>query len=105
MNPYIEASLPFDGGLRIDYVVDEDLWQLLCSRKVGAITDLPATKARVLQGFAHGIKLDYYTCVGLDGQFEPNLHPPYTEGMSGKLYLTEVATAYQKALLKYAEDN
>ena len=83
----------------------ENGWALLATPTFAGEIELPPLKQTFLELAANFIKLDYYACIGFDGEFEPDLHKAPVPGMSGKLYLAEVVTTYEKALLKYAEDN
>lgn len=102
----IHAQFPGQGDIKVTYDVDStDNWKITSCQKVKASHGLQGAKAGVLGEIANLIKLDYYVALGEDGRFTPDLHPPYTPGQAGKLYLIEVAQTYEKALLKYAEDN
>lgn len=96
---------PGDTGIMLEYEDYGSGWELSATSVLTGKTELPALKQRFLELAATLIKLDYYVCVGLDGEFEPDLHKAPASGMSGKLYLAEVVTTYEKALLKYAKDN
>lgn len=102
----VYVCFPGQGDIKVIYDVDStDNWKITSYQKVKASHGLQGAKAEVLGEIANLIKLDYYVALGEDGMFTPDLHPPYTPGQAGKLYLIEVAQAYEKALLKYAEDN
>lgn len=106
INATVRTTFPSRGDIKVSCdMCDTDMWVIAPCQKVKAEPGLVGAKREVLWWIAQCIKLDYYVCVGLDGEFEPDLHPPYVAGQSGKLYLIEVAKAYEKALLKHAEDN
>lgn len=101
----VTITFPDTGDIKVRYCEDSDSWIISPYRKIKEFYGLPGAKAEVLKVIAGMIKDNYYVCVGLGGSFEPDLHPPYVAGQAGRLYLIEVAQAYEKALLNYAKNN